>query len=367
MAVAAKARTDMGRWAFPAALAWSAGAALLALAWSAGVLPHPFSREDGVGIGAVLNAFDPAVGSAFMLALGALGAVCATVLVRAPSGVAARAASVTALLLAGMIVLVPLHGALLTLLGYTPVVIAAGWAVPGLPASYLEYVTSAESLFLLYSALGAVLWGVSGLAGLRAQRGACGACGRTGDWSAEREERVRAAALRTGRIAVAVAVAASLVYPAIRVPWIFGVYPGLDGGQGFTPDPGTLTIGLGLASGAVGGAVLMLGLVQRWGVRFPRWMVGLAGRRVPVPLAVVPASLVALALVSLGKVVPAAWLTGSFFTAQAPGGANLVHEAAFAAMLLWGAALAVATAAYAIRRRAECSACGEGSPEAVGS
>ncbi|MDA2811690.1 hypothetical protein O4J56_13700 [Nocardiopsis sp. RSe5-2] len=364
MAVEAQTRKrGAGRWAFPAALAWSAGVALLALAWAAEVLPHPFSRAGAVNIGAVLNAFDPVVGSAFMLALGALGTACGAVLVRAPAGVAGRAASVTALLIAGMIVLVPMQGALLTLLGYTPVVIVAGWAIPGLPSSYVEYVTSAENLFLVYCALGAVLWGVSGLVGLRLQRDACTSCGRAEGRTREHEERVRAAALRTGRIAVAVAVASSLVYPSIRIPWLFGYYPGLGGEEGFAPDTGTLIIGMGLASGAMGGAVLMLGLVQRWGVRFPRWMVGLAGRRVPVSLAVVPATLVALALVSLGKVVLAAWLTGRFYTASAPGGVDAVHEAAFGSMLVWGAALAVATGAYWIRRRAECTTCGEGFPE----
>ncbi|MDA2807295.1 hypothetical protein [Nocardiopsis suaedae] len=365
MAVEAQTRKrGAGRWAFPAALAWSAGAALLAVAWAAEVLPHPFSRTDAVNIGAVLNAYDPSAGSAFVLALGLLGTVCGAVLVRAPSGVAGRAASVTALLAAGVIVLVPLQGALLTVLGYTPVVIVAGWALPGLPASYAEYVTSAENLFLMYCALGAVLWGVSGLVGLRLQRGACTACGRAEGRTREQEERVRAAALRTGRIAVALAVAASLAYPSIRIPWLFGYYPGMGTEEGFDADGGLLVVGMGLASGALVGAVLMLGLVQRWGVRFPRWMVGLAGRRVPVSLAVAPATLVALALVSLGKVVPAAWLTGRFFTEAAPGGGvNAVHEVAFASMLFWGVALAVATGAYWIRRRAECATCGEGFPE----
>ena len=41
----------------------------------------------------------------------------------------------------------------------------------------------------------------------------------------------------------------------------------------------------------------MLGLVQRWGEVFPRWMIGLAGRRVPIALAVVPASLVSVLLI----------------------------------------------------------------------
>ncbi len=41
----------------------------------------------------------------------------------------------------------------------------------------------------------------------------------------------------------------------------------------------------------------MLGLVQRWGEVFPRWMIGLAGRRVPIALAVVPASIVSVLLI----------------------------------------------------------------------
>ncbi len=41
----------------------------------------------------------------------------------------------------------------------------------------------------------------------------------------------------------------------------------------------------------------MLGLVHRWGEVFPRWMIGLAGRRVPIALAVVPASLVSVLLI----------------------------------------------------------------------
>ncbi len=51
------------------------------------------------------------------------------------------------------------------------------------------------------------------------------------------------------------------------------------------------------------GAVLTLGLVQRWGEVFPRWMIGLAGCRVPIALAVVPASLVSVLLVVGGVVI----------------------------------------------------------------
>src|SRR5512142_1490251 len=62
-------------------------------------------------------------------------------------------------------------------------------------------------------------------------------------------------------------------------------------------ESGTWTSGLFLSTFGLVGAVLMLGLVQRWGEVFPRWMIGLAGRRVPIALAVVPASLVSVLLI----------------------------------------------------------------------
>jgi hypothetical protein len=43
--------------------------------------------------------------------------------------------------------------------------------------------------------------------------------------------------------------------------------------------------------------LLMLGLVQRWGEVFPCWIIGLAGRRVPTALAVVPASVASVLLI----------------------------------------------------------------------
>jgi hypothetical protein len=44
-----------------------------------------------------------------------------------------------------------------------------------------------------------------------------------------------------------------------------------------------------LATLAVGGAILTLGLIQRWGEVFPRWIPFVGGKRVPISLAVVPA------------------------------------------------------------------------------
>lgn len=50
--------------------------------------------------------------------------------------------------------------------------------------------------------------------------------------------------------------------------------------------------------------MLTLGLIQRWGEVFPRWMIGLRGRRVPPMLAVIPAALVAVLVTSAGFMYP---------------------------------------------------------------
>jgi hypothetical protein len=48
------------------------------------------------------------------------------------------------------------------------------------------------------------------------------------------------------------------------------------------------------------GAFLTLGLVQRWGEVFPRWVPFLSGKRVPPAMAIVPASLVTVMVTSAG-------------------------------------------------------------------
>ncbi len=129
---------------------------------------------------------------------------------------------------------------------------------------------------------------------------------------------------------------------------------------------GTWTAGLFLANFGLVGALLMLGLVQRWGEVFPRWMIGLAGRRVPIVLAVVPASLVSVLLIVGGIAI---WSgLGHMAARSAAAGAKgmgLVGGIAFAVgptllFPVWGVALAVATLGYYYRRRGPCSVCGRG-------
>ena len=58
------------------------------------------------------------------------------------------------------------------------------------------------------------------------------------------------------------------------------------------------------------GAILTLELVLRWGEVFPRWIPFLGGKRVPISLAVVPASLVAVLVTRAGLMFVGLTLTG---------------------------------------------------------
>jgi hypothetical protein len=119
--------------------------------------------------------------------------------------------------------------------------------------------------------------------------------------------------------------------------------------------------GTGLATVAVGGAVLTLGLVQRWGEVFPRWLPVLAGRRVPPVLAIVPAALVSIVVTSAGLMFVRLTLSGTigrlFPFAGAENWAALAPELLWP---LWGVALAAATLACYYRRRGPC--CRGGDP-----
>ncbi|MEV2240392.1 hypothetical protein [Micromonospora sp. NPDC049891] len=96
--------------------------------------------------------------------------------------------------------------------------------------------------------------------------------------------------------------------------------------------------------------LLVLGLIQRWGQQFPRWVPGLRNRQVPPLLAVIPAATVALALVIYSV------LSGAVFVGQLHAGelrwSDVREEWAVAGTLLvflgWGVALGVATVGYAL-------------------
>ncbi|MET7818517.1 hypothetical protein [Micromonospora zamorensis] len=238
----------------------------------------------------------------------------------------------------------------LVILGYLPILIVGapfGWP----PVDYADIFNWA--LFARFAALaGGLLLAGAVLAWQRRTAAACVGCGRD---HTDRGWTTPAAAARWGRWAAGTAAVIPFTYALTRFAWAAGIPLGIS--REFLTemqDSGLVWAGFGLGAFATVGAILTLGLVQRWGERFPRWMLGLAGRRVPVTLAVVPATLVAIAVTaaSFGLLSnPKFWeLTGGLSLTGAP-------------MLLWplwGVALGVATYAYHLRRRGACRRCGRG-------
>jgi hypothetical protein len=257
-------------------------------------------------------------------------------------GYGAVVAFVLAVVVPGMQVLV--------ILGYLPILLLGapfGWP----PVDYADVFTWALAARVA-SMVGGVLLAGALLGWHRRTAGACVACGRDG---ADRGWTTPAAAARWGRWAAWTAAAIPFGYALIRFAWAVGIPLGIS--PDFLDemwDSGLVWAGAGLGAFATVGAVLTLGLVRPWGERFPRWMAGLAGRRVPVGLAVIPATLVAIAVTATGL---GALSSAEFWQQEVglglAGGPLLLFP-------LWGVALGAATYAYHLRRRGTCRRCQRG-------
>jgi hypothetical protein len=157
----------------------------------------------------------------------------------------------------------------------------------------------------------------------------------------------RDSARRWGRWAAYVAAIIPVLYAITRLSWLAGIPLGIP--RSFLhelQDSGAVWAGGGLGTFAIVGAVLTLGLVQRWGEVFPRWMVGLSGKSVPVKLATVPATLVSILIMTASVSILG---SGSKLV-------SMIGEGSLAVLPmvlwpLWSVALGAATLAYYLRRR----------------
>ena len=136
-----------------------------------------------------------------------------------------------------------------------------------------------------------------------------------------------------------VAATGPLPYALARLTW-FTPWPVLGMGE---LDMTTRVWGLLLSGGAWIGVALTLGLIRPWGEIFPRWVPGLAGRRVPIAAAAVPGGFVAGALIfaAVPMLVSFAKLGPSEF---------VIAAIAFPCWY-WGPALALAVWGYVAHRR----------------
>jgi hypothetical protein len=271
-------------------------------------------------------------------------------------------------LLAGILLLLMPSLNLLTKVGYLPSAVLGQ-----LPAeksqAYFEGWRQWATIHQLLCLVGGFLWLGATVCYARRSLDACPYCGRRDDpegWTSPDR------AARWGRIAVLVGLVGPMFYTFTRYAWVLGFPLGMNeerfrSGQ----TDGTMMGAFSLGTFILVGAILMLGLVQRWGEIFPRWMIGLAGRRVPIALAVVPASLVSVLLLVGGigiwfdvpQMVSSAVATGA---ADQELISALVFELGPTLLFpVWGVALALATLGYYYRRRGPCSVCGRGASYAV--
>ncbi len=333
------------RWAalaLPVAAVWSLTYVGLGIAWLAGAGSNPADPAvDDAGALSLLATWGRQTGAALITALAGLGVLLAAAMAlplrdQTLPGVLHRLTTVLAVGLAGMLAVVLPDFRLLASIAYTPVLLVLTLVGKG----------PEDATIWTWPEVNMAVLSIAGLAWFAAagvhHRGGQGR--RVTAWSTPE------AAARWGRWATAVAVAVPLGYAATRYAWALGIPLGVS--QQLLDELGDgVWAGAALATLAVGGAVLTLGLVQRWGEVFPRWMVGLRGRPVPVALAVVPAGLVSVVVASAGLMFVRIGLTGEFGDTF-PGGNNDV--AAWLPEMfwpLWGTALAASTYAYWLRRR----------------
>ncbi len=300
-----------------AAALWALAYGVLGVAWARGMpgFPRGAADPDPDGALSILAGATPRFG--WWIAV--LSLATATTALALTRGTGHRVALPLAWPTAALLVLVIPDARLLMGVAYTPLVLAApvfGWELGG---ATLADVWPWPVLNQLVCVLGGLL------------------LARTRDpWKWFTPER--------GRVAVHVAVAVPLVYCATRWAWALGVPLGVSEEFLAEGEDGLWLAGAYLATFGAFGGVLTLGLVQRWGEVFPRWVLGLRGRRVPPLLAVIPAGAVSIITAVAGLTYLRWAIAGRFRAAE--WGAWLPE----CFWPIWGAALAAATISYRRRR-----------------
>jgi hypothetical protein len=352
-------------WTPYAAVAWSLIYAVLGVYWAVSGRGFPYGLEITSGTMApLIGRFEPGMAWIVVILAGIPAAGLGTAMLRGVSGTLRPLIIAAGALLVGVLLLLMTGLDLLVLLGYIPYTVRSLFTGAGFSQVYLEDVTQWGTIHQLLCLVGGFLWLAATVSYARRSAEACLYCSRQNGqegWTSPNN------AKRWGRISVIVSMVAPVFYALTRYAWALGFPLGMSeeylrSGQ----ERGMWISGLFLATFGLVGAVLTLGLVQRWGEVFPRWMIGLAGRRVPTALAIVPASLVSVLLI-VGGIGIWSSLASMVAALQAGGaeGLRLIYEIIFqvGSTLLfpvWGGSLAVATLGYYYRRRGLCSVCGRG-------
>jgi hypothetical protein len=363
---------DWQRWTPYAAVTWSLIYAALGVYWAVGGGGFPFSPETvSGGMGPVLERFGPGMAWIVVMMAGIPAAAMGVAMLRGVRNRALRPLLITGgVILAGILLLLMTSLNLLVMFGYLPYAVRSLFTGSEFGQNYLEGWTQWVTIHQLLCLIGGFLWLAATVSYARRSGGACLYCGRRDGpegWNSPDK------ATRWGRIAVYVSMVVPVFYALTRYAWALGFPLGMSeaylrSGQ----ESGTWISGLFLATFGLVGAALTLGLVQRWGEVFPRWMIGLGGRRVPIALAVIPASLISVLLVvgGIGIWSGLAKMVAALVAGEAEG-MGIIWAISFQVgptllFPVWGVALAVATLGYYYRRRGPCRVCGRGASGEIG-
>ncbi len=347
------------QWTAYAAVIWSLLYAVLGLYWEASGKGFPYSPAlVDSATGPLATMFGPAI--AWMIVIGAgLPAVALGILmlrgVKRPRLLIIFAGAG----LAAVLLLFTTDLTLLVSLAYIPYVIVALVRGSAFGQAFMQGLMQSGWIMghQLVCLAGGFLWLAATVSYARRSSEACMYCGRREGqegWTSPSK------AARWGRIAVYIAMIPPIVYAFTRYAWALGIPLGMTAehlkqGQ----QSGMWVSGLFLANVGLLGAVLMLGLVQRWGEVFPRWVPGLGGRRVPMALAVVPASIMSVLFLVGGINILSAY--SQMANAAVATGDNIwVMVSPTFLFTIWGAALALGTLGYYYRQRGPCGKCGRG-------
>ncbi|WP_255258127.1 hypothetical protein [Bacillus sp. AFS018417] len=205
--------------------------------------------------------------------------------------------------------------------------------------------------------IGALLWIMTAVAYQRRTRDACEYCGRT-------ENGNTFLLVRWGRWLTIIAALAPIPYALTRFAWALNIPLGVD--PQFLHDfsklnPTAQITEWVFGSICIGGGILTLGLIQKWGEIFPRWFPFIGGKRVPIMLAVVPASIIAIAVTAAGFVFTFSFFAVTFHLMPVD---NILLSQIWGTVgpmvfwVPWGVALGLAAIAYYYRRRGKCTHCG---------
>jgi hypothetical protein len=312
-------------WRGYAAALWALLYSALGIGWAWGMPGYPWGSADPDLDGALSILAATTSGFGWVIAAVALLTAGTALALTRRSG--HRAPLFLAWPIAVLLVLVIPDSRLMMGVAYTPLLLVAplfGWGLGG--ATFAD-AWPWPVLNQLGCVLGGLLLAAAALAYVRHQ------------------ERGRWFTPARGRVAVYVAVAVPLVYCATRWAWALGIPLGVNAEFLAAGEDGLWLAGAYLATFGAFGGVLTLGLTQRWGEVFPRWMPYLRGRRVPPLLAVVPAGFVSIIITVAGLTYIRSAVAGRFSLSE--WGAWLPE----CFWPIWGAALATATVSYRRRRR----------------